>query len=194
MATRNYMNNNIDVQDVVILAKKLCFEIEVILATKNYGVDLEEEWHQKGPRAMVRFLVEQVAHEDFEARKTSLIQNTERFKSWLAQCHYEYQKKWPNHINEVGGSVPARRVEMFKRCDDFIAMCKNDVHDIADLYELAMLTPEQAHPLVEQPLQSIVYDHNNSEHMVRVEANRKDKFEQRTSQQNATQHNSFGGG
>ena len=170
------MNTQIDIEEIVTLSKQLCFEIEVALATQSYGVDLEEEWNQKGPRLMVRFLTEQVANENFDVRKTALIQNTQRFKSWLGQCHYEYQKKWPNHINEVGGSVPARRVGMYKHCDDFIALCKKDVHEVMGLYDLVLLSTEQAKTIVEQPIESIVFDEKNPDHMVFVEANRKAGF------------------
>lgn len=166
---------NLDVGDVVALAKQLSFEIEMVLAKENYGVDLQEEWNQKGPRVMVRFLVDQVATEDFDVRKTALIQNVERLKSWLNQDEYDYQKRHPRHINEMGGSVPARRVSMHKHCEDFIALCKKDVHEVMELYDLCGLTAEQSQAIVNQPIETIVFDEKNPDHTVLVEANRNEK-------------------
>lgn len=170
---------NLDVGDVVALAKQLCFEIEAVLTKNNYGVDLEEEWNQKGPRMMVRFLVDQVTNEDFDVRRTTLIQNVERLKSWLHQDEYDYQKRHPHHINDIGGSVPARRVSMHKHCEDFIALCKKDVHDVMELYDLCGLTAEQSQAIVNQPIKSIVFDEKNPTHTVAVEANRNEKNNKR---------------
>ena len=188
------MTQNIDTADVVLLAKQLCFDVEVILAKRNYDVRIEEEWNQLGPKLMVRFLVEQVAHEDFEVRKTTLIQNVERLKVWLQQSDEGYHRLWPSHVNERGGSVPAMRVSMHNRCADFIEWCKKDVHAIADLYELVMLTPEQSQPIVVQPVHSMVYDEKNPEDVVVVEKNRNAYFTKMKEQRTTTAPNYGGGG
>lgn len=166
---------NLDVAEVVMLAKQLCFEVELILAAKNYGVDLQEQWNQKGPRLMVRFLVDQVANEEFDVRKTTLVQNVERFKSWLNQDEHNYQARYPHHVNEIGGSVPARRISMYKNCEDFIDLCKKDVHEVMGLYDLCGLTSEQSKAILDQPIETIVFNEKNPAHQVLVETNREEK-------------------
>lgn len=188
------MTQNIDTTEVVLLAKKLCFEIEMVLAKQNYDITAEEEWNQKGPRLFVRFLTEQVSQEDFEVRKTTLIQNVERLKVWLQQSAEEYQRRWPSHVNERGGSVPAFRANMFKSSDNFIALCKKDVHEIAVLHDLSMLSPEQGQSIVAQPLQSVVYDETKPEDVVVVEKNRNAYFEKMKEQQTPTAPKYGGGG
>ena len=54
-------------------------------------------------------------------------------------------------------------------------LCKKDVHEVMELYDLCGLTAEQSQAIVNQPIETIVFDEKNPDHTVLVEANRNEK-------------------
>lgn len=167
---------NINLDEVVALAKRICFEIETVVSQTNHGIDLEEEWAQKGPRALVRFLVEPVGNEDYGVRKTVLEQNASRLRQWLTQDENEYQRRHPHHVNEIGGSVPARRVKLYKNCDNFVRLCQEDVRSVEALYELAAMDPAEATVAIEAPVVSLVHNEGDSQVADQIAAKRRTHF------------------
>lgn len=126
--------SDIDIDDAIMTAQKVSFDIEMILIKDGWGVTAEQHW-QQGLPLIVRFLMNDFEDSTYNQRKTTLQMHTERVKNWLLQDPYKYQGQHPQSRNDKGGSVVFGRASREINPDNFIQSCMQDIKNTKELYD-----------------------------------------------------------